>query len=60
LPSEVAQAVAALMPVIRESVSVYPVQFGCPSAVLRDPATGLSHGQGEIASPWAGAVAETG
>lgn len=60
LPAEVERAVAALMPVIREPVSIYPVQFACPSAVLRDPATGLQHGMGEIASPWAGAIAETG
>ncbi|HUL06982.1 MAG TPA: gamma-glutamyltransferase [Candidatus Acidoferrum sp.] len=60
LPVEVERAVAALMPVLREPTSVYPVQFACPSAVLRDPATGLHHGMGEIASPWAGAVAETG
>jgi gamma-glutamyltranspeptidase/glutathione hydrolase len=59
LPGEVCHAVAALMPVMREPVSVYPVQFACPSAVLRDPATGLHHGMGEIASPWAGASAET-
>jgi gamma-glutamyltranspeptidase/glutathione hydrolase len=60
LPAEVGRAVAALMPVLREPASVYPVQFACPSAVLRDPATGLQHGMGEIASPWAGAVAEPG
>ena len=60
LPAEVERAVAALMPVMREPTSVYPLQFACPSAVLRDAATGLNHGMGEIASPWAGAVAETG
>jgi len=54
------RAVAALMPVSRGPTSVYPVQFACPSAVLCDSATGLNHGMGEIASPWAGAVAETG
>ena len=59
LSAEVERAVAALMPVLREPTSVYPVQFACPSAVLSDRATGLHHGMGEIASPWAGAVAET-
>jgi gamma-glutamyltranspeptidase/glutathione hydrolase len=59
LPAEVERAVAALMPVLREPTSVYPAQFACPSAVLRDPATGLHHGMGEIASPWAGAIAES-
>jgi hypothetical protein len=28
--------------------------------VQRDPATGVNHGMAEIASPWAGAVAEWG
>jgi gamma-glutamyltranspeptidase/glutathione hydrolase len=60
LPAEVESAVAARMPVLREPTSVYPAQFACPSAVLRHPATGLQHGMSEIASPWAGAVAETG
>jgi gamma-glutamyltranspeptidase/glutathione hydrolase len=60
LPAEVERAVAALMPAMREPTSVYPVQFACPSAVLRDPGTGLNHGMAEIASPWAGAIAETG
>jgi gamma-glutamyltranspeptidase/glutathione hydrolase len=60
LSAEVERTVAALMPVLREPTSVYPVQFACPSAVLREPATDLNHGMGEIASPWAGAVAETG
>jgi gamma-glutamyltranspeptidase/glutathione hydrolase len=60
LSVDVERAVAALMPVLREPTSVYPVQFACPSAVLRDPATAVYHGMSEIASPWAGAVAETG
>jgi hypothetical protein len=48
------------MPAGREPLSVYPVHYACPSAVLRDPAAGLNFGMGEIASPWAGAVAESG
>jgi gamma-glutamyltranspeptidase/glutathione hydrolase len=60
LSADVERAVAALMPVTREPTSVYPAQFACPSAVLCDPVTGLHHGMSEIASPWAGAVAESG
>ena len=60
LPDDVARAVAALMPVVREPLSVYPVHYACPSAVLRDAVAGLNFGMGEIASPWAGAVAESG
>jgi hypothetical protein len=36
------------------------MHYACPSGVLRDAATGLNHGMGEIASPWAGAIAESG
>jgi gamma-glutamyltranspeptidase/glutathione hydrolase len=60
LPDAVERAVAALMPVVCEPLSVHPVHYACPSGVLRDPATGLNHGMGEVASPWAGAVAESG
>jgi gamma-glutamyltranspeptidase/glutathione hydrolase len=58
LAPAVEREVAALMPVLREPVGVYPVQFASPSAVLRDAASGLNHGMAEIASPWSGAVAE--
>jgi gamma-glutamyltranspeptidase/glutathione hydrolase len=60
LPATAEQEIAALMPVVREPVGVYPVQFASPSAVLRDAASGLNHGMAEIASPWSGAVAEPG
>jgi gamma-glutamyltranspeptidase/glutathione hydrolase len=60
LPDEVERAVAVLMPVVREPLSVYPVHYACPSGVLHDPATGLNHGMAEVASPWAGAIAESG
>jgi gamma-glutamyltranspeptidase / glutathione hydrolase len=60
LAPAVEREVAALMPVLRELVGVYPVQFASPSAVLRDAASGLNHGMAEIASPWSGAVAERG
>jgi gamma-glutamyltranspeptidase/glutathione hydrolase len=60
LAPAVEQEVAALMPVLREPVGAYPVQFASPSAVLRDVASGLNHGMAEIASPWSGAVAERG
>jgi len=60
LPGEVERAVAGLMPVSREPVSVYPVHYACPGGVLRDSAAGLNYGMGEVASPWAGAIAESG
>ena len=60
LPPAVEREVAALMPVLREPVAVYPAQFASPSAVLRDAASGLNHGMADITSPWSGAVAGPG
>jgi gamma-glutamyltranspeptidase/glutathione hydrolase len=60
LPDAVERAVAALMPVTREPLSVHPVHYACPSGVLRDAELGFNFGMGEIASPWAGAIAESG
>jgi len=57
LSPEVERAVAAHLPVVREPLALYPGQFACPSAVLRDAATGLAYGMVEIASPTGGAVA---
>jgi len=34
-----------------------PLMFACPSAVLRDAASGLAQGIAEITAPWAGAAA---
>src|SRR5260221_2055715 len=58
LPLKVEREIAALMPVLREPVAVYPAQFASPSAVLRDAASGLNQGMADIASPWSGAMAE--
>jgi len=59
LPAAVEQAVAARFPIARRPLDVYPLLFACPSAVLRDPASGLHHGMSEIVSPWSGGVAES-
>ena len=59
LPPQVEQAVAARFPIVRRPLDVYPLLFACPSAVLRDPATGRNHGLSEIVSPWSGGVAES-
>lgn len=60
LSPDVETAIAAHMPAIREPLSVYPGQFACPSAVLRDSASGANYGMSEIASPTSGAVAADG
>jgi gamma-glutamyltranspeptidase/glutathione hydrolase len=58
LSPAVEREVAALMPVLREPVAVYPAQFASPSAVLRDATSGKNYGMADIASPWSSAVAE--
>ncbi len=44
-------------PVNRTELVVYPTNFACPSAVLRNPADGELQGIGDVMSPWSGAVA---
>jgi gamma-glutamyltranspeptidase/glutathione hydrolase len=57
-PSEVQQALAAKFPINLTELVVYPTNFACPSAVLRDPATGEHQGIADVMSPWSGAVAQ--
>ena len=56
-PAEVQQALAAKFPVSLTELVVYPTNFACPSAVLRDPASGEHQGITDVLSPWSGAVA---
>jgi gamma-glutamyltranspeptidase/glutathione hydrolase len=37
---------------------VYPTNFACPSAVLRDRTSGENFGVSDVMSPWSGAVSE--
>src|SRR3954468_13012696 len=55
---EVQQALGAKFPVNLTELVVYPTNFACPSAVLRDPATGEHQGIADVMSPWSGAVAQ--
>ena len=57
-PSEVQQALADKFPINLTELVVYPTNFACPSAVLRDPATGEHQGIADVMSPWSGAVAQ--
>jgi gamma-glutamyltranspeptidase/glutathione hydrolase len=57
-PPEVKTALAAKFPVNLTELVVYPTNFACPSAVLRDPATGEHQGIADVLSPWSGAVAQ--
>ena len=57
LPDAIQKALAAKFPVSLTELVVYPTNFACPSAVLRDPASGEFQGITDVLSPWSGAVA---
>jgi gamma-glutamyltranspeptidase / glutathione hydrolase len=58
LPAEIRTALADSFPTQLTEFVVYPTNFACPSAVLRDPATGEHFGISDVMSPWSAAVAE--
>jgi gamma-glutamyltranspeptidase/glutathione hydrolase len=58
-PDEVQKALAEKFSVNLTELVVYPTNFACPSAVLRDPATGEHQGIADVMSPWSGAVAQS-
>lgn len=43
-------------PVNQTELVVYPTNFACPSAVLRDPKSGEHQGITDVMSPWSGAI----
>jgi len=53
----VRDALAGQFPVQFNELVVYPTNYACPSAVLRDPKTGEYQGVSDVMSPWSGAVA---
>ncbi len=57
LPAAVRKAIAAKYPVSETELVVYPTNFACPSAVLREAAGGEFQGITDVLSPWSGAVA---
>jgi gamma-glutamyltranspeptidase/glutathione hydrolase len=57
LPAEALRALDARFAVRRMAASVYPNLFACPSAVLRDPATGEAVGMTDPSQPVAGVAA---
>jgi len=58
LPVGVRKALAARFPVRQTELAVYPTNFACPSAVLKDPLSGNCFGVTDVLSPWSGAVSE--
>ena len=57
LDEAIRQALAARFPLSMTELVVYPTNFACPSAVLRDPKSGEHQGISDVMSPWSGAVA---
>jgi gamma-glutamyltranspeptidase/glutathione hydrolase len=56
LPAMIRNALAAKYPINETELVVYPTNFACPSAVLRDAASGEFQGITDVLSPWSGAV----
>ena len=59
LPESIRSALSAEFPVTETELVVYPTNFACPSAVLRDPNGSGHFGASDVMSPWSGAVAES-
>jgi gamma-glutamyltranspeptidase/glutathione hydrolase len=55
---EIRQALERSFPVQDTEFVVYPTNFACPSAVLRDWTSGENFGVSDVMSPWSGAVSE--
>lgn len=56
LPATVQQAIGSLAPTQLTEHVVYPTNFACPSAVLRDPKSGELFGMSDVMSPWSGSA----
>ncbi|MES2563054.1 MAG: gamma-glutamyltransferase [Pseudomonadota bacterium] len=52
------KALADQFPTVDTELVVYPTNYACPSAVLRDPNEGVHFGISDVMSPWSGAVAQ--
>jgi gamma-glutamyltranspeptidase/glutathione hydrolase len=58
LPDAVKRALGEQFPTVETELVVYPTNYACPSAVLRDPNEGTNFGVTDVLSPWSGAVVE--
>jgi gamma-glutamyltranspeptidase/glutathione hydrolase len=58
LPDAVRKALAKRFPTRLTELVVYPTNYACPSAVLRDAKRRENFGITDVMSPWSGAVAE--
>ncbi|HUF80163.1 MAG TPA: gamma-glutamyltransferase, partial [Burkholderiales bacterium] len=60
LPAAARKALAAKFPTRLDELVVYPTNYACPSAVLRDAKSRENFGVTDVMSPWSGAVSEHG
>ncbi len=58
LPATVRKALSGKFPVRLNELVVYPTNYACPSAVLRDAKSRENFGVTDVMSPWSGAVSE--
>lgn len=58
LPAAVRKALAEKFQIQETELVVYPTNYACPSAVLRDPASGEHCGVADVMSPWSAALTE--
>jgi gamma-glutamyltranspeptidase/glutathione hydrolase len=58
LAPEIRAALAREFDVSETELLVYPTNFACPSAVMRDWQSGENFGVADVMSPWSGAVSE--
>ena len=58
LPETVRKALAKKFPTRLNELLVYPTNFACPSAVLRDTKRRENFGMTDVMSPWSAAIAE--
>ena len=59
LPEAIRKALSDQFPTVETELVVYPTNYACPSAVLRDPVEGMHFGMSDVMSPWSGAVSES-
>jgi gamma-glutamyltranspeptidase/glutathione hydrolase len=59
MSDSIRKALADRFPTVDTELVVYPTNYACPSAVLRDPNEGVHFGISDVMSPWSGAVAQT-
>jgi gamma-glutamyltranspeptidase / glutathione hydrolase len=58
MPAPIRKALSGKFPTRLNELVVYPTNYACPSAVLRDSKSRENFGATDVMSPWSGAVSE--